>query len=112
MNTHRSISILAGIQVFEVVAGTLLTTCFLKFFSPTTLHPEEYRPLAFWVREWGWVLVFVPAMWAFSALKMQKEGDSSVPTAASGYIVLGCLFIFYILAFISATRMPMLILKE
>lgn len=112
MNTHRAISILAGIQAFEVIAGTLLITCFLKFFAPTAPHPEEYRTLAFWVREWGWILLFVPALWAFGMLKIQNKDNSSVPTAVSGYLILGCLFIFHIMAFISATRSPMLMFGE
>jgi hypothetical protein len=111
MNTNRAISTFVRIQAFEIVAATLLTSLILKFFAPATANPEEYRALAYWIREWGFCLLGIPALWTAFVLAWKQREDCPRLFVFSGYGVIIVLFVFYAFGLLSAARMPMILVQ-
>jgi len=90
MSPISSLSRLALLQVLVVAVGVLVTCGMLKLYG----YPDfarHWNPVSLGVRHSGYLLLFVPAVWTFACLGMERR-ITGVWTRrwslASGFILL------------------------
>jgi len=67
---HRAIWIIASVQSFIIVAGTLLVSVMLKLHGyGSNLAPLDfYLPAPIFIRHWGFLFLIFPVIWAFMTI--------------------------------------------
>ncbi len=63
---YRAVSILALIQAGVIVGGTLFVGIMVKLagYKSGTMPDEFFKPLALFIRNFGFLLLLLPAAWA------------------------------------------------
>ena len=74
--THNSISIIILVQFFVIIAGTLLTTGILKLHGYPDADDFIWNPVSVFIRNWGWLALFMPIAWLFLAYRTGFSGES------------------------------------
>ena len=90
-------TVLASIQTVIVIGGTLTTAALLKAAGYPDARPL-WSTLPVFIRDWGFVLLLVPAIWVICTVALERSlVDSSTKrtTIASGVVVI--LALLYVL---------------
>ena len=90
-------TVLASIQTVIVIGGTLTTAALLKAAGYPDARPL-WPTLPVFIRDWGFVLLLVPAIWVICTVALERSlVDSSTKrtTIASGVAVI--LALLYVL---------------
>jgi hypothetical protein len=90
---YRAQTVLAFLQTAIVIGGAFGTTLMLKVAGyPSAIRP--WAPIAIFVRDWGFVLLAIPALWVLCTVIMERNYPgwfSKRWTIASGLMVLAVL---------------------
>ena len=75
---YRAISIVALVQSGVVVFGTLFVTAILKYkgYQGGEIPDSFFNPEALWVRHWGILYLFLPALWVAGAIVAKRVLDA------------------------------------
>ena len=112
MNQSKSISVIGALQAGEVVFGTLFVTAILKINHYGQNISVDWNPRSVWIRENGWLLIGIPALWLTVALLISARKERIKTIMISGFMIMICLLAFYIDAIVNAYYRPMLFADE
>ena len=98
-NEYRVQSVLALLQAGVIVGGCLFTGTILKARG----YPDQFTEIPFlllFVRNWGFLLILIPLVWAVLTIRMEQRSEwfSRRWTAISGFALLAALVWFVLLA--------------
>lgn len=76
MNQTSAISRLALLQCLVVVIGVLTTCAMLKLYAYDPNTSIRWNPLAVSVRNFGYLLLMIPAIWTAACIVMERRESS------------------------------------
>lgn len=72
---YRAISIIASIQAFVIIAGTLFVSVMLKLhgYGTNLVPPDFFLKNPIFIRNYGFLFLVIPAIWAFGAVLIVRS---------------------------------------
>lgn len=103
LNQYRPLSYLVLMQCTVVGFGTLATATMLKIWRGSVEGGlAVYNPVAIFVRDFGFSLLLVPAIWAGLVMYRIRRGRTEHLYVVSGVLLLILLFGFFTLTALRA----------
>lgn len=97
MNAVHPATRLVLMQVFVILGGIASTAVMLKVWGYPDPEPTiRWNPTAIFLRNWGLLLLAIPAIWSVCAIRWEQNSDfwTTRWTVLSGYLLLAALTAF------------------
>lgn len=109
LNEYRPVSYLVLMQSMVIGCGTFATGTMLKAWK--TLGDEQaldYNPASLFVRDFGYPMLLIPAVWASCVLYQAHCKKSAARGTLTGFVLLIVLLAFFCYTSLFAVRFHML----